>query len=166
MTSAWLKDGNVFEVPYPDRFPEDFMFQLTPQEAELWLRSRSQFATLKRGKNIKYLPYAFTEHGEIMAANVLNSPEAVRMSVFVVRAFVKMRQILVGNRALAEKLSEIEKTLTGRLDIHERAIVHVLEQIMQLLSPPPLPEPPPKRPIGFHVKEGKTSDGNRKRKAK
>ena len=58
----------------PDRFPEDFMFQLTKEEAILWTRSRSQIAILKRGKNIKYLPYAFTEHGAIMAANVLNSP--------------------------------------------------------------------------------------------
>jgi hypothetical protein len=57
-----------------DRFPEDFVFQLTKEETELWLHSRSQFAILKRGKNIKYLPYAFTEHGAIMAANVLNSP--------------------------------------------------------------------------------------------
>ena len=65
----------------PDRFPEDFMFQLTKEEADVWVRSRSQFAILKRGKTIKYLPYAFTEHGTIMAANVLNSPQAVRISV-------------------------------------------------------------------------------------
>ncbi len=61
----------------PDRFPEDFMFQLTKEEAILWARSRSQIAILKRGKNIKYLPYAFTEHGAIMAANVLNSSRAL-----------------------------------------------------------------------------------------
>jgi hypothetical protein len=139
----------------PERFPEDFMFQLTPEEGEYWLRSRSQFATLNRGKNIKYLPRAFTEHGAIMAANVLNSPEAIRMSVFVVRAFLKMRQMFTSNQELTNRLAKLEKTLTGRLDIHERAIVHVLEQIMRLLDPPPLPEPPPKRPIGFHVKERK-----------
>lgn len=138
----------------PDRFPEDFVFQLTKKEAEFWLRSRSQIATLKRGGNIKYLPYAFTEHGAIMTANVLNSSKAVKMSVFVVRAFVKMREMLLANRALAAKLVELEKTLTGRLDIHERAIVHVLEQIMQLLNPPPLPEKPKKR-IGFLVEENK-----------
>jgi phage regulator Rha-like protein len=132
----------------PDRFPEDFVFQLTKEEAKFWLRSRSQIATLKRGRNIKYLPYAFTEHGAIMAANVLNSSQAVKMSVFVVRAFVKMREILLANRALAAKLAQLERALTGRLDVHERAIVHVLEQIMQLLNPPPLPEPPKKR-IGF-----------------
>lgn len=141
----------------PERFPEDFMFQLTPEEGEYWLRSRSQFATLSRGKNIKYLPRAFTEHGAIMAANVLNSPEAIRMSVFVVRAFSRMRQMFTSNRELAKRLVELEGALTGRLDIHERAIVHVLEQIMKLLNPPPLPEPPPKRPIGFHVKEKRAS---------
>jgi phage regulator Rha-like protein len=140
----------------PDRFPEDFVFQLTKEEAKFWLRSRSQIATLKRGRNIKYLPYAFTEHGAIMAANVLNSSQAVKMSVFVVRAFVKMREIFLANRALAAKLAQLERALTGRLDVHERAIVHVLEQIMQLLNPPPLPEPPKKR-IGFLVEEPKVS---------
>jgi hypothetical protein len=130
------------------------MFQLSQEEADFWLRSRSQVAILKCGKNIKYLPYAFTEHGAIMGANVLNSPQAVKMSVFVVRAFVKMREMIVANRALAEKLLKLEKTLAGRLDVHERAIVHVLERIMQLLSPPQLPGPP-KRRIGFLVEEGK-----------
>ena len=74
-----------------ERFPEDFMFQLTSEETEL---SRSQFATLKpgRGQNIKYRPYAFTEHGAIQAANVLSSPRAIEMGVFVVRAFVKLRE--------------------------------------------------------------------------
>ena len=67
-----------------DRFPEDFTFQLTREEAEIWMRSRSQIATLIRGQNVKYLPYAFTEHGAIMAANVLNSRLAIQMSVFVV----------------------------------------------------------------------------------
>ena len=98
------------------------------------------------------LPYAFTEHGAVMAANILKSPKAIQMSVFVVRPFVKMREMLLANRAWATKLAELEKTLTGRLDIHEWAIVHVLEQIMQLLNPPPLPEPP-KKPIGFLVEE-------------
>jgi hypothetical protein len=72
------------------RFPEDFMFQLTSEESKLTQSSRSQFATLKRGQNTKYLPYAFTEHGSIMAANVLNSERAVQASVQVVRAFVAL----------------------------------------------------------------------------
>lgn len=148
-----------------ERFPEDFVFQLTCAEAAEWDRLRSQFATLKRGQHRKYLPYAFTEHGAIMAANVLNSPRAVQMSVFVVRAFIRMRQIIVANHVLAEKLAEVEKSLTGRLDAHERAIANVLEQIMQLLNPPPEPEPPRKQ-IGFHVKERRAAyfaDARRKR---
>ena len=90
-----------------------------------------------------------------MAATVLNSPRAVQMSVFVVRAFVKMRQILLAQRDLAEKLAEIEKKLTARLDIHETAIVEVLQQIMNLLSPPPDEPEPPRRQIGFDVRERK-----------
>src|SRR5438876_7825536 len=103
------------------RFPEDFTFRLTRDEAELTQGSRSQIATLKRGQNIKYLPYVFTENGSIMSANVLNSPQAVRMSVFVVRAFVKMRELLAGTRELAKQLKELEAKLTARLDVHESA---------------------------------------------
>lgn len=132
-----------------DRFPDDFMFKLTRAEAEALIRSRSQIATLKRGQNIKYLPYAFTENGAIMAANVLNSPQAVRMSVFVVRAFVKMREMLSGSRELAAELKKLEAKLTARLDGHEAAIVDVLQRIMRLLDPPPEPEPS-RRQIGFH----------------
>ena len=84
-----------------DRFPTDFLFQLTREESESIFRLRSQFVTLKRGQHLKYLPYAFTEHGAIMAANVLNSPKAIEMSVFVVRAFIKMRETLANNKALA-----------------------------------------------------------------
>jgi phage regulator Rha-like protein len=133
------------------RFPPDFMFQLTKEEAKIEFRSRSQFVTLKRGMNIKYRPYAFTENGAIMAANVLNSPEAVRMSVFVVRAFVKMRDLLGGTKELARQLADLEKKLTARLDVHESVIVDVLRRVMEILDPPPLPPEPPKRRIGFHV---------------
>lgn len=166
-----------------DRFPDDFAFQLTADEAET-LRSqiatskdrhagtvmRSQIATasdgLQRGadvmrrqsgtaskRNIRYLPWAFTEHGAIMAANVLNSPRAAQMSVFVVRAFVKMRSVLTDTRALARKLAALEKELKDRLDVHEAAIVTILQRVMDLIDPPPQPEPPPKQ-MGFQVKEG------------
>src|SRR5690242_13121668 len=93
-----------------DRFPEDFMFQLTREEAE---RSRSQSVILnaRRGQNIKYLPYAFTEHGAIQAANILNSPRAVEMGIYVVRAFVKLREVLTSNRDLAQKLDQLERKL-------------------------------------------------------
>src|SRR5947207_8688615 len=118
------------------RFPSDFLFQLSAEEAE---SLRSQFATLKggRGQHRKFLPYAFTENGAIMAANILNSPEAVRMSVFVVRAFVQMREMLAGSRELASELRKLETKLTARLDGHEAAIIDVLQRIMRLLDPPP-----------------------------
>ena len=131
----------------PDRFPEDFMFQLTKKEADFWARSRSQIAILKRGKNIKYLPHAFTEHGTIMAANVLNSPQAVRMSVFVVRAFVKLREMLATHKELAHKLAELERKLQN----HDESIRSLVVAIRQLMAPPE-PEPPKKR-IGFLVEE-------------
>ncbi|MCW5551805.1 MAG: ORF6N domain-containing protein [Verrucomicrobiae bacterium] len=148
------------------RFPSDFLFQLTAEEAETELRSRSQIATLKRGMNVKYLPYVFTENGAIMAANVLNSPEAVRMSVFVVRAFVQMRELLGSTKELARQLADLEKKLTARLDGHEVAIVEVLRRVMDILDPPPLPEPP-RREIGFHVvtKEQQNPKPRRKKKA-
>ena len=133
------------------RFPDDFIFQLTKEEAEMELRSRSQFVTLKRGMNIKYRSYAFTENGAIMAANVLNSPEAVRMSVFVVRAFVQMRDLLGGTKELAKQLAALEKKLTDRLDGHEAAIIEVLRRVMDILDPPPPPPEPPRRRIGFQV---------------
>jgi len=108
---------------------------------------------LKRGQNIKYLPYAFTENGAIMAANVLNSAQAVRMSVFVVRAFVKMRELLSATGDLARQLKELEAKLTSRLDVHETAIVEVLQRIMDILKPPPEPLEPDHKEIGFHIKE-------------
>jgi hypothetical protein len=157
------------------RFPSDFLFRLTVQEAEGCRRSTSQIATLERGANAagssgpalksqiatssfthggrRKLPYAFTEHGAIMAANVLNSPQAIQMSVFVVRAFVSMRSALGGNREMARKFALLEQELKIRLNIHESAIVDVLQRIMRILDPPPPPPEPPPPEIGFHVKE-------------
>jgi phage regulator Rha-like protein len=133
-----------------EKFPADFMFRLTPDEARELQRSRSQIVTLKRGQNIKYLPYAFTEHGAIMAANVLNSRRAVQMSVFVVRAFLKMRALLGDKRELAKQLAALEKELKQRLDVHEAAIVTILQRVMDIIDPPTLPSPPPKPRIGFN----------------
>ena len=110
---------------------------------------RSQFVTSNRRGGPRYLPYAFTEYGALMAANILNSARAVQMSIFVVRAFAKMREALRGTPELARKLAELEKTLTARLDVYEAAIVQVLREVMQILNPPPEPEPPRRR-IGFH----------------
>jgi phage regulator Rha-like protein len=128
-----------------DRFPADFAFQLTSKE---YTSLRSQFATSSLHGGRRYRPYAFTEHGAIMAANVLNSKRAVQMSVFVVRAFVRMRRMLSNNMELTRKLNELEKELTKRLDVHETAIVGILQRIMHIIDPPALPEPK-KRPIGF-----------------
>jgi hypothetical protein len=125
-----------------ERFPEDFCFQLTLEEAEAARRSRSQIVTLKRGQNIKYLPHAFTEHGAIMAATILNSSEAVAMSVFVVRAFMQMREQLAANAAILKRLAEIDQTLLE----HDSALRAIWEKLQPLLQPPP---EPPRRRIGF-----------------
>jgi hypothetical protein len=134
------------------RFPNDFLFQLTLEEvADL---NRSQIVTgSQKHRDPRLLPYAFTENGAIMAANVLNSPEAVRMSVFVVRAFVQMRDLLGSTKDLARQLAALEKKLTARLDGHEVAIVEVLQKLMNLLDPPPPPPEPesPQRRIGFNT---------------
>lgn len=148
-----------------DRFPQDFVFQLTQQELRhMWSQSvttsptedRSQIATgSQRYRSPKYRPLAFTEHGAIMAASVLNSPRAVQMSVFVVRAFVRMRATLTDTRELARKLAALEREVKARLDTHDVAIVDNLRRIMDIIDPPQLPEPP-KKGIGFGVKERRT----------
>lgn len=122
------------------------MFRLTKEEAEEHRRSRSQFATLKRGQNIKYRPFAFTEHGALMAANVLNSVRAVEMSVYVIRAFVRMRAELARQQDLAKQLAEIERTLIG----HDAALRDLYAKIRPLLLAPSVP---PRRRIGFLAKE-------------
>ena len=129
-----------------ERFPEDFMFRLTAAE---FAALTSQFAISNKGRGgRRTLPYAFTEHGAIMAANVLNSPHAVQMSVFVVRAFLKMRALLGDKRELAQKLASLEKKLKKRLDVHEAVIVTILQRVMDIIDPPLTPQPPKPR-IGF-----------------
>jgi hypothetical protein len=130
-----------------ERFPDDFLFQLTREEHSSLI---SQIAISSSHGGRRKLPYAFTENGAIMAANVLNSPAAVRMSVFVVRAFVQMRDLLGGTKELARQLADLEAKLTKRLDVHESAIVNVFRRVMEILDPPPPPDPPRRR-IGFHV---------------
>ena len=125
-----------------DRFPDDFTFQLTREE---FANLISQIAISSSGHGgRRKLPWVFTEHGAIMAANVLNSPQAVQMSVFVVRAFLKMRAALSDNRELARKLAALEKELKERLNVHEAAIVTILQRVMDIIDPPALPEPPKK----------------------
>jgi phage regulator Rha-like protein len=129
-----------------DRFPSDFMFQLTTNE---YKALRSQIATSKKGRGgRRYPPYAFTEHGAIMAATVLNSKRAIEMSVFVVRAFVRMREILANNHRLAGKINELDR----RLESHDSAIQDIMEAIRELM----LPGGPSKRKIGFQLPPGKS----------
>jgi len=146
-----------------ERFPDDFLFQLTREEQKA-LTSQIAMSKVGRGGR-RTLPYAFTENGAIMAANVLNSPEAVRMSVFVVRAFVQMRDLLGGTKELARQLADLEKKLTARLNVHESVIVDVLRRVMEILDPPPLSPEPPRRRIGFHVEPEEKSESKAKKKA-
>lgn len=141
-----------------ERFPADFMFQLTEEE---FAALRSQFATLKtgRGQHRKYLPYVFTEHGAIMASMILNSARATEVSVYVVRAFVQLREVLASHRDLAQKLEELEHT-TEALSLRHDTFSHntraqlqqVFNAIKELMGPP---ETIKKRPIGFVTQEEK-----------
>ena len=127
------------------RFPSDFMFQITPNESQCL---RLQFATSNIGRGgRRTLPYAFTEHGAIMAATVLNSERAIERSVFVVRAFVRMREMLAKNRQLAAKINELDR----RLETHDASIQDIIEAIKELM----VPEGPSKRKIGFQLPPGK-----------
>ena len=137
------------------RFPSDFLFRLTPEEVLELVQSRAQVVALKDGlmrsqfataskRNIRYLPAVFTEHGALMAANILNSEQAVRMSVYVIRAFVQLREVFVMNQILEKRLSEIEKILLG----HNAGLKDLYEKIKPLLMPPPVV---PKRKMGFHT---------------
>jgi hypothetical protein len=153
------------------RFPEDFAFQLTANEFE---SLRSQFATLETGsavgeplrsqsatasdrpqsmrsqfatasrRNIRYRPWAFTEHGALQAANVLQTHRAIAMSVYVIRAFIEQREKLAANAAILKRLAEIDKTLLE----HDTALREIYQKLLPLLAPPP---EPPRRQIGFHA---------------
>lgn len=131
------------------RFPEDFAFQLTNDE---WQPLRSQFVTLKRGQHRKFLPHVFTEHGAIMAATVLNSKQAVEMSVFVVRAFVKLRETLAAHKELSAKIDELDR----KVGTHDKAITSIIAVIRQLTT-----RKPPA--IGFRAKR-ETGDDRTKPK--
>ena len=125
-----------------DRFPADFMFQLTVDEADAL---RFQFGTLKRGQHFKYLPCAFTEQGVAMLSSVLNSQRAIQVNVAIMRAFVRLREVLSLHKDLAHKLAELER----KIENHDESIRTLFEAIRQLMTPPE----PPHREIGFHVKE-------------
>ena len=126
------------------RFPADFMFELTAEEAAA---SRSQSATLnaRRGHNLKYLPHAFTEHGAIQAANVLNSPRAIAMGVLVVRAFVQLRVAFASNKLLERKLLALEGSLAALDAKTHRQLRDIYDLIRGLMGSPPTK----RRGIGF-----------------
>lgn len=120
------------------RFPADFMFQLTREEA---YSSRSQIATMKRGQNIKYLPFAFTQEGVAMLSSVLNNLRAIRVNIQIMRAFVKLKELLLTHKDLAIKIGELERKYAN----HDEKIKDIFEAIRQLLEPPVKEKPQ----IGF-----------------
>jgi ORF6N domain len=125
-----------------DRFPSDFMFQLSAEEAEDLI---FQIGRSKGRGGRRHRPYAFTEQGIAMLSSVLNSDRAIRVNIAIMRAFVKLRQMLETNRELARKFSELER----RVGKHDQEIAAILEAIRQLMAPPEKP----RREIGFHVRE-------------
>jgi hypothetical protein len=128
-----------------ERFPDDFMLRLTSTDVETL--NRSQIATgSQKHRDPRFAPYAFTEHGALMAAMVLNSSRATEVSVYVVRAFVELRDTLVAHKELAKRLDELESRLQRKLATHDQAIAGILDAIRQLMVPP---EPTKKRRIGF-----------------
>ena len=129
------------------RFPGDFMFQLTPAEKRELVAKCDHLTTLKFSKS---LPYAFTEHGAIMVATILSTPQAVKMSVFVVRAFVRMREQLTANAAILRRLAEIDRTLL----LHDKDLYALWDRLQLLLEPPDdEAADESKAEIGFHVRE-------------
>jgi hypothetical protein len=122
-----------------DRFPKDFMFPLSREEKEQVVANCDHLARLRFSPT---LPYAFTEHGAIMAASVLNSQRAVKVSIYVVRAFVKLREMLAAHKELSTRFDELERRLQG----HDRQILGLVEAIRQLMAEP---EEPKRKPVGF-----------------
>jgi hypothetical protein len=130
------------------RFPEDFRFRLTPDEVIL-LRSQIVILDRGRGQHVKFPPYAFTEHGAIMAATLLDSPNAIEMSLYVVRAFVQLRKTLASNKELARQLNQLQARIETKFAAHDDAITRMLAAIRRLMTPPESK----RRRIGF------TTDG-------
>ena len=138
-----------------ERFPPDFLFQLTATEKDEVVANCDHLARLKFSRN---LPYAFTEHGAIQAANVLASPQAVEMGIYVVRAFVKLREAAVGHRELAKRLDALEEktdAIEMAHDTFSRNTRLQLRQILDALRDLTAPPDPPRRPIGFVPPEDK-----------
>jgi hypothetical protein len=127
------------------RFPPDFMFELTQEEYD---SLRSQFGTLKRGEHTKYLPMVFTEQGVAMLSSVLNSRRAIEVNIMIMRAFVKLREMIATNKNLTKRLDDLEKKYDGQFQV-------VFEAIRQLMTPPERP----RKKIGFLAKETRAKYG-------
>lgn len=121
-----------------ERFPEDFMFQLTKEETAF---SRSQFVTLNRGQNIKFLPYAFTEHGILMLSSVLNSKKAIAVNIQIMRTFTKLRELMIVHKDLRVKIEELERKYDSQFKV-------VFNALRRLIDPPRKR----KQAIGFHAR--------------
>ncbi len=135
-----------------DRFPKDFMFQLTQEE---YKSLRFQIGILEKGRHTKYLPYAFTEQGVAMLSGVLNSPKAVQVNIEIMRAFVRLRQMLLTHTELARKLETLEKKYDAQFKV-------VFDALRALMSPPVKP----KRKIGFDLKEKQVRYGKKSHSGK
>ena len=145
-----------------DRFPRDFMFQLTPAEKAEVVANCDHLQKLKFSKA---LPFAFTEHGAIQAANVLASPQAVEMGIYVVRAFARLRELALTHRDLAKRLDELEQKTEGLAMAHDVfsrntrvQLKQVFDAVRELMTPPD----PPKRPIGFVMPEDTKKAGSKR----
>ena len=125
-----------------DRFPDDFMLQLTRDETDAILRLRSQTVTLKRGEHIKYLPYAFTEQGVAMLSSVLRSPRAVEVNIAIMRTFVQLRRLMDSNRDLARRIEALEKR-------YDEQFASVFDAIKRLIAEDDSRKARPKRSVGF-----------------
>lgn len=139
-----------------NRFPQDFAFQL---DAEEFAHLRSQIATSKAGRGgRRYLPWVFTEHGALMLASVLSSGVAIEASVRVVRAFVRLRELMLANKELATNFNELER----RMDKQDATIARLFDAIRQLLEPA---SPKTEREMGFHIREDEVHYGSNRKKS-
>ena len=127
------------------RFPDDFMFQLSGEEFSYW-KSQIVISNPRAKMGLRKVPYAFTEHGAYMAGNVLNSSRAIEVSMFIVRAFIQMRDLLATHKNIAKQLSALDKRVTGQ----DKTIAQIIATIHRLLEPPAAPK---KRPMGFHTSD-------------
>lgn len=125
-----------------ERFPEDFMFELRPEEVDAVYLSRSQSVIMKRGHNVKYMPFAFTEEGVAMLSSVLRSATAVEVNIAIMRTFVQLRKLMDGNRELSRKIKSLEKRYDEQFDV-------VFKAIQQLLDEDGAAKQKPKRKMGF-----------------